>query len=57
MSEFLRVFSIIDLNVFGTNNIGSPITSIKNAVQSKSNSGKVNMRKYSKKVKLLTNFL
>jgi len=44
ISVFFNVFFTIDLNVFGANNIGNQITSIKNAVQSKSNVGNATIR-------------
>ncbi len=51
-SAFLRIFSKTPLKVLGTNNAGRPNTSIKNADHNKSTSGKVSIRKYSKKIKL-----
>ena len=57
MSEFLRVFSIIDLNAFEANNIGNHMTSIKNAIQSNNNFGNVNMRKYGKKIKTIKYYI
>lgn len=44
MSRFFKVFSIIDLNVFGVKIIGNPNATIKKAVRSNKSSGNVNMR-------------
>ena len=42
-SRFFKVFSIIDLNVFGVKIIGNPNATIKKAVHNKSSSGKESM--------------